>query len=76
MAWMGKTKVDLLKGDLKLTMAFYGCSGRPDLDNLVKLWLDAANHILWNDDRQIVQIDAKKIRHDDKPRTEVTIEML
>jgi len=32
----------------------------PDLDNLTKLVLDAANKILWDDDSQIVQIYAGK----------------
>lgn len=33
---------------------------RPDLDNLLKLVLDALNGILWNDDAQIFGITAKK----------------
>ena len=35
-------------------------AGRPDLDNLVKLVLDAANGILWRDDAQVVRIEATK----------------
>lgn len=33
----------------------------PDLDNLLKTVLDAANEILWVDDCQIVQLTASKI---------------
>lgn len=33
---------------------------RPDLDNLVKLFLDAANGVLWDDDAQIVHLFAQK----------------
>lgn len=33
---------------------------RPDVDNLEKLVLDCGNGILWNDDSQIVDIQAKK----------------
>ena len=35
--------------------------GRPDLDNLLKLILDAANRVLWRDDAQVVKIAATKI---------------
>lgn len=33
---------------------------RPDLDNLVKLVLDAGNHVLWEDDAQIYRLYAAK----------------
>jgi Holliday junction resolvase RusA-like endonuclease len=35
-------------------------TGKPDLDNIVKLVLDAANGILWADDSQIVKLDLCK----------------
>lgn len=34
---------------------------RPDLDNYLKLIMDAGNNYLWNDDAQIFEINAKKI---------------
>lgn len=34
---------------------------KPDLDNLVKFYLDAGNKILWSDDKKIVELKAKKI---------------
>lgn len=34
---------------------------RPDLDNFIKLWSDACNEILYNDDSQIYQIVATKV---------------
>ena len=36
-------------------------TGKPDLDNLVKLVKDAGNGILWHDDAQVVSLDAHKI---------------
>ena len=36
-------------------------SGKPDLDNLVKLVQDAGNGILWRDDAQIVRLEAIKV---------------
>ena len=34
--------------------------GKPDIDNLCKLVLDAANGILWGDDGQVVKLEAHK----------------
>ena len=35
-------------------------TGKPDLDNICKLVLDAANGVLWTDDSQIVKLDLCK----------------
>ena len=35
-------------------------TGRPDLDNLLKLFTDAGNGVLWRDDAQVVRIEATK----------------
>jgi Holliday junction resolvase RusA-like endonuclease len=32
-----------------------------DIDNLVKLTMDALNGVAWNDDRQIVRLEAVKL---------------
>jgi len=47
-------------------------TSKPDLDNLVKLVLDAMNKIFFKDDAQVVQITAFK-EYDEVPRTEVII---
>lgn len=36
------------------------CTKRPDLDNLLKLFLDAGNELLWQDDSSIIEIHCKK----------------
>ena len=46
-----------------------------DLDNLIKLILDAANNVLYNDDSQIASISAIK-KYDTNPRTELILEKL
>ncbi len=46
---------------------------KPDLDNLIKYILDAANGILYTDDSLIVQIFGKKIWADEG-KTELTLE--
>jgi len=39
---------------------------RGDLDNYVKLTLDALNGVAWEDDRQVVRISAVKVDKFDK----------
>lgn len=47
---------------------------RCDLDNLIKLVLDACNNIVWRDDQQVTHIDAAVHRRSGtEPRTEVHI---
>lgn len=43
----------------------------PDLDNYVKLVLDALNGILWEDDRMIVEFHSGKYYSIDRPRIEI-----
>ena len=45
---------------------------RPDIDNYLKLVLDACNKFLWADDSQITTLIAKK-RYADKPSIEIEI---
>jgi len=46
---------------------------RPDLDNYVKLVLDACNKYLWADDSQICHLVARKV-YDVKPGILITVE--
>ena len=48
------------------------CAVKPDLDNVVKLLLDAVNGIAFGDDRQVVSLAASKI-YGHEPRTTVQI---
>lgn len=50
-------------------------TGKPDIDNTVKLQLDSVNHIVWNDDSQIVNLTAKKF-YSDQPRVEVEVRQI
>lgn len=52
-SWSKKKKQQAHDGDLWHT-------SRPDVDNLLKLVLDAANGVLWVDDAQIVSFGASK----------------
>lgn len=46
---------------------------KPDIDNLVKFILDCANGVLFEDDKQIVQLVASK-RYSESPSTIIHIE--
>lgn len=47
-------------------------NGKPDLDNLLKFYLDCANGVLWPDDRMITYVSGCK-KYSDKPRVEVEV---
>ncbi len=45
---------------------------KPDIDNLVKFYLDAANDILWPDDKKIIELKATKI-YSEVPQTTIKV---
>lgn len=49
------------------------CNSKPDFDNLVKLYLDCANGILWPDDKMIIKGTGHKVKYSNNPRTEIEI---
>lgn len=52
-SWSKKKKAEALSGALRPT-------GKPDLDNLAKLYSDALNKVVWGDDAQIVSMALSK----------------
>lgn len=50
--------------------------GVADLDNLVKLVLDALNGLAWEDDRQVVTLRAHVLRGSDRAETVIKVEEL
>jgi len=46
---------------------------KPDIDNMIKLVLDALNGVFYVDDAQVMRITATK-QYSDSARTEITIE--
>jgi Holliday junction resolvase RusA-like endonuclease len=62
-----------LTEDVAVTMHLYRPTRRGDLDNRIKVALDALQGIAFDDDKQVVEIHA--YRHDDKnePRLEVEV---
>jgi len=57
-----------LTENVALEVVFYGLK-KGDIDNAIKALLDAGNKILWEDDKQIVAIEAHVVRTDNHPRT-------
>lgn len=56
--------------EVGVELAFFCATSRkPDLDNLVKLVLDAANGFVWADDAQVVNLRAALVRGAAEPRT-------
>jgi len=74
-----------LEGPVRLSIGFFKVKPKsyskkiifwtkqPDIDNLVKLVLDAMNKVFFVDDAQVVELNCFK-RYDDVSRTEITIE--
>lgn len=76
-------KSDFLEGPLHVDLKFFmkharkqgWHNARPDIDNLIKFYLDVMNAIIYSDDSQVVKITSEKV-YDKEPRTEITIEEL
>jgi Holliday junction resolvase RusA-like endonuclease len=58
-------------GPVKLWLTIYRPRPKGDLDNCLKILLDALQGILYRDDAQIVQIHAERFDAPDAPRVEV-----
>lgn len=76
-------KEEPLEGPLKLSFEFnmkhakkkgYHM-GRPDIDNLVKFYMDCLNGILYEDDKQVVSLVATKV-YNTEPCTKIYWEEL
>jgi Holliday junction resolvase RusA-like endonuclease len=48
-------------------------ASKPDVDNYSKLFMDAANSILWDDDKQVAHLEAWKYLSIN-PRLEIFVE--
>ena len=56
----------------RMSWSNFAHNKKPDIDNLIKFYLDCANEILFDDDQKIVKIDSFKI-YSDQPRTEIYV---
>lgn len=60
----------------RVTMRFYRAERRGDIDNLFKSVSDAANGVLWEDDRQIREAHVYVYEDKARPRAEVEVEVI
>jgi crossover junction endodeoxyribonuclease RusA len=68
-----KTRGHLLKGEIKVVLDFYRPARRGDLDNRIKICLDALQGIAFENDSQIVEIHARRFEDKKRPRVKVCI---
>ena len=66
--------VDLLNGDISVAMIVYRPRQQGDLDNRIKILLDAMNGIVYVDDKQIAVIHAERREDKQSPRVEIMVE--
>jgi Holliday junction resolvase RusA-like endonuclease len=50
-------------------------TGKPDIDNLIKFYMDAANTVLWQDDNCVCKVTASKV-WGDSPGTVMHVETI
>jgi crossover junction endodeoxyribonuclease RusA len=65
-----------LDGELKVEINAYRPRKSGDLDNLFKVMLDSLKGSAFHDDKQIVEIHAKRFDDKDNPRVEITVQEL
>lgn len=66
-------RIKPLDGLLSVSVDVYRPQRRGDLDNTFKCLFDSLNGFLWIDDKQIVEIHARRFDDKLKPRVEVEI---
>ena len=66
--WAGAVALDIVFVLPRPKKTAFDYPPKSDLDNYVKLFCDAANGILWNDDKQVVKLTACKL-WGEKPAT-------
>ena len=73
--WLWKaTGVDMLDGDVCVSLRIFRPQRRGDLDNRIKVLLDALNGIAYEDDGQVVELHA--YLGDDKKNPRVELEVV
>ena len=72
--WKAKAQgQQIMVGPVSVTIAVYRPQKRGDLDNLLKVILDALNGIAYDDDAQIVEIKARRFDDKSNPRVEIDV---
>lgn len=46
---------------------------KPDIDNIIKIILDGLNGVMFDDDKQVVNVSATKVYTEQEPKVEIQI---
>ncbi len=72
--WLAKSQdVQLLDGDIAVTLKLYRPQKKGDIDNRIKVLLDALQGVAFENDSQIVELHV--FRYDDKNNPGVEVEL-
>ena len=63
----------LMKGNVGVYIDFYFPDNRKDIDGCLKATLDCLNKLVWEDDRQVVELHVYKNIDKENPRTEIEV---
>jgi Holliday junction resolvase RusA-like endonuclease len=64
-------------GAFAARLGFFTKTRKPrDLDNMIKLVMDACNKLVWNDDKQVLRLGAFVVRGSDRPRTTLELSLI
>lgn len=75
--WIAKAEAgDMIDGDVSLTIRVFRPQKRGDLDNTLKVLIDALKGVAFEDDNQVREIHAYLADDKNNPRVEVGIEEL
>lgn len=70
----GKSDLPAFTGEVAVSLVAYRPAKRGDLDNLLKVTLDALRKVVYEDDSQVVRIVADRDDSHTRPRVEIMIE--
>lgn len=62
-----------IDGPIVVYLDIYRPRKSGDLDNLIKALQDSLKGVAWHDDKQVVEIHARRFDDKDNPRAEVTV---
>jgi crossover junction endodeoxyribonuclease RusA len=65
--------IETLSGEIGVSIDVYRPAQRGDLDNTLKITLDSLNGLAWYDDKQIIDLRAKRWDDPKNPRIELYI---
>lgn len=63
-----------LSGRVRVRLRFFRAARRGDLDNRLKVALDALRGIAYEDDSQVTRLEAEQAEDAENPRVEIEVE--